>query len=77
MGAENEDLLEKQIAMVEYVQELEQQMTADIRQLEQRLLADLSATFCELQALVHVCMKWADGHDPNISVLLGVKSEPD
>ncbi|KAI0213998.1 hypothetical protein LSAT2_000910 [Lamellibrachia satsuma] len=74
LGAENEDLLEKQIAMIERAKELEQQLSGDLRQLEQRLLADLSATFSELQALVHICMERANGHDPNISILLGVKS---
>ena len=61
--------------MIERVKELEQQLSGDLRQLEQRLLAELGATFSELQALVQICMERADGHDPNISILLGVKSK--
>jgi centrosomal protein CEP85 len=74
LGAENEDLLEKQIAMIGRVKDLEQQLSGDLRQLEQRLLADLGATFSELQALVQICTERAEGHDPNISILLGVKT---
>ena len=53
--------------------ELEMHISGEAHKLEHRLVKEMSACFAELQSLVQICMQRAEGQDPNISVLLGLK----
>ena len=71
--------MEKTIALEERVSALSATEDAagkdEVRKLERRLLVELSVCFSELQSLVDICVQKADGHDPNISALLGARGE--
>ena len=38
-------------------------------------MKELAVCFAELQSLVQICVQCAEGQDPNISVLLGIRGE--
>ena len=73
LNTQHQDLLEKNFSLEEHLRELEKQLTGESRKLEQRLTKEMTVCFTELQSLVQVCVERAEGQDPNISVLLGVK----
>ena len=49
--------------------------TASVLTLQRQFMQQLGLCFSELHALVNVCFQRARGEDPDISVLLGVKSK--
>ena len=57
------------------MKELERQFTSESHKLEKRLLREMDVCFAELQSLVQICVQRAEGKDPNVSVLLGVKGQ--
>ncbi len=75
LGSQNQDLMSKNLELLERVKELEKQHSAEAVRLQQWLQRELGVCFAELDALVHVCLQRAEGQDPNISVLLGPKRE--
>ena len=71
----NQDLVETNINLQDRVKDTERHVGGDIHKVEKRLIADMSLCFSELNNLVNVCVQRAEGQDPNISALLGVKCE--
>ena len=65
--------MQKSLGLGDRIKELEQQHTKEAHKLEQRLIKEMGVCFAELQSLVNICIQRAEGQDPNISVLLGVK----
>ena len=63
------------MSLEERQHELERQLTGEAHKLERRLLKEMAVCFAELQSLVQICVQRAEGQDPNISVLLGVKGQ--
>ncbi len=67
--------MEKTLSMGDRIKDLERQHNKEAHKLEQRLMKEMGICFAELQSLVNICVQRAEGQDPNISVLLGVKGK--
>ena len=57
------------------MKENRQKSSTDQQRLEKKLIRELGTCVKELKSLVQVCVQRAEGQDPNISVLLGVRGE--
>ncbi|KAL5011065.1 hypothetical protein ScPMuIL_013370 [Solemya velum] len=74
LGSQNQDLLEQNLIMKEKIGQMEQQFSAENSKLQRHLMVELNACFLELQSLVQICIQKAEGQDPNMSALLGVRA---
>ena len=74
-GRANQDYKIQNLTLKERIAELERQGCGEIAKLERRLHKELAVCFSELYSLVQICVQRAEGQDPNISVLLGVKGQ--
>eukprot|EP00058_Branchiostoma_floridae_P013645 XP_002599133.1 hypothetical protein BRAFLDRAFT_122982 [Branchiostoma floridae] len=73
LASQNQDLLEQTLTLQEQLQELQRLNSAENTKLSQRLYRELGVCQSELQALVQVLMQRAEGKEPNMSILLGLK----
>ncbi|XP_013385155.1 centrosomal protein of 85 kDa isoform X2 [Lingula anatina] len=74
INKQNQDLMEDSMTLRDKVKEAEKLTSAETKKLEQRLLKEMQVCFSDLQSLVQICMEQAEGQDPNMSVLLGVRA---
>ncbi|KAM9243259.1 centrosomal protein of 85 kDa [Dugong dugon] len=76
LSVQNQDLIEKNLTLQEH---LRQAQTAsppspDMAQLALELHQELASCFQDLQAVCSIVTQRAQGHDPNLSLLLGIHS---
>lgn len=50
-------------------------MADENQKIQRQFTQELSMCYHELQSLVQVCVQRAEGNDPNMSLLLGVRGE--
>jgi len=65
--------MEQNLVLREQVKQFEEQTTDENQRLQRHFMQELGICFSELQALVKICMERAEGQDPNMSMLLGVR----
>lgn len=75
MGSKNQDLMEQILIIREQLKTLEEQMADENQKIQRQFTQELSMCYHELQSLVQVCVQRAEGNDPNMSLLLGVRGE--
>ena len=74
LGSEKQDLVEQTLILKEHLQHFEAQLADDSVRLQRRLMVELGLCFSNLQSLVQICMQRVNGEQPNMSILLGIKS---
>lgn len=74
MGSKNQDLMEQILIIREQLKTLEEQMADENQKIQRQFTQELSMCYHELQSLVQVCVQRAEGNDPNMSLLLGVRA---
>ncbi|OWF52460.1 centrosomal protein of 85 kDa-like [Mizuhopecten yessoensis] len=75
LQSQNQELLDQNLTMREHIKHLEQQHSDDNQRLQRQFTTELGICFSELQALVQICVQRAEGQDPNMSDLLGVRAD--
>ncbi|XP_060069670.1 centrosomal protein of 85 kDa-like [Ylistrum balloti] len=75
LQTQNQELLDQNLTMREHIKHLEQQHSEDNQRLQRQFTTELGICFSELQALVQICVQRAEGQDPNMSDLLGVRAD--
>ncbi|XP_052087368.1 centrosomal protein of 85 kDa-like isoform X1 [Mytilus californianus] len=73
LGSKNQDLMEQNLIIREQLKHLEYLSTDETQKLQRRFTQEMGLCFSELQSLVNICMQRAEGQDPNMSMLLGVR----
>ncbi|XP_033112641.1 centrosomal protein of 85 kDa-like isoform X2 [Anneissia japonica] len=76
LAAQSQEMYEHNLNLTEKCQELEKAVSQDYIEYSQQLLLEISACVTDLQCLVHILVEQAEGKEPNMSMLLGVKSLP-
>uniref|UniRef100_K1RI83 Coiled-coil domain-containing protein 21 n=1 Tax=Magallana gigas TaxID=29159 RepID=K1RI83_MAGGI len=74
MESKNQDLMEQILIIREQLKTLEEQMADENQKIQRQFTQELSMCYHELQSLVQVCVQRAEGNDPNMSLLLGVRA---
>ncbi|KAL3881151.1 hypothetical protein ACJMK2_027609 [Sinanodonta woodiana] len=74
LASKNQDLMDQNLILKEQIKHMEQQTTDDNQRLQRQLVHEMGICFLELQSLIQICMERAEGKDPNMSLLLGVRS---
>ncbi|XP_069138029.1 centrosomal protein of 85 kDa-like isoform X1 [Argopecten irradians] len=75
LQTQNQELLDQNLTMREQIKHYEQQHCEDNQRLQRQFTTELGICFSELQALVQICVQRAEGQDPNMSALLGVRAD--
>ncbi|KAM8792206.1 centrosomal protein of 85 kDa isoform 1-T2 [Rhynchonycteris naso] len=76
LSAQNQDLIEKNLTLQENLRQAQPgaPSSPDIAQLASELHQELASCLQDLQAVCSVVTQRAQGHDPNLSLLLGIHS---
>ncbi|NXN09422.1 CEP85 protein, partial [Indicator maculatus] len=79
LSVQNQDLIEKNLTLQERLRQAElssQPLPAETTSLAQELQAELGSCLQDLQAVYSIVTQRAQGKDPNLSLLLGIRSVP-
>ncbi|XP_061176521.1 centrosomal protein of 85 kDa-like [Saccostrea echinata] len=74
LSSKNQDLMEQILIIREQLKTLEEQVADENQKIQRQFTQELSMCYHELQSLVQVCVQRAEGNDPNMSLLLGVRA---
>ncbi|XP_036888630.1 centrosomal protein of 85 kDa isoform X2 [Sturnira hondurensis] len=76
LSAQNQDLIEKNLTLQEYLHQAQpgSPSSPDTAQLAFELHQELASCLQDLQAVCSIVTQRAQGHDPNLSLLLGIHS---
>lgn len=76
LSAQNQDLIEKNLTLQEHLRQAQpvSPSSLDTAQLAFELHQELASCLQELQAVCSIVTQRAQGHDPNLSLLLGIHS---
>ncbi|XP_040835553.1 centrosomal protein of 85 kDa isoform X2 [Ochotona curzoniae] len=76
LSVQNQDLIEKNLTLQEHLRQAQPGTlpSADTAQLVSELLQELTRCLQDLQAVCSIITQRAQGHDPNLSLLLGIHS---
>ncbi|XP_058409287.1 centrosomal protein of 85 kDa isoform X1 [Diceros bicornis minor] len=76
LSVQNQDLIEKNLTLQEYLRQAQpgSPSSSDTAQLAFELQQELSSCLQDLQAVCSIVTQRAQGHDPNLSLLLGIHS---
>lgn len=76
LSVQNQELMEHNLTLQERLQGEEPQSGRGLlpvgARLTQRLYGEMAACLCDLRSLCNVLTQRAQGHDPNLSMLLGI-----
>lgn len=75
LAEQNQDLLSLKMTLHEKIKKQERVISSEKFQLNQRVAKELSECTKEMQNLVQVCLQSAEGSEPNVSMLLGIRCE--
>jgi centrosomal protein CEP85 len=67
--------MEKNMILQDKAKELDRLLSSDQQKIQRKLVREMNTCISELQSLIEICMDRAQGQDPNISVLLGVRGK--
>ncbi|XP_043116641.1 centrosomal protein of 85 kDa isoform X1 [Puntigrus tetrazona] len=80
LSAQNQELMEHNLTLQERLQGEEAPSGHSLlpmgARLTQKLYGEMAACLCDLRSLCNVLTQRAQGHDPNLSMLLGIASAP-
>uniref|UniRef100_A0A671LVF4 Centrosomal protein of 85 kDa-like n=1 Tax=Sinocyclocheilus anshuiensis TaxID=1608454 RepID=A0A671LVF4_9TELE len=80
LSAQNQELMENNLTLQERLQGEEAPSGRGLlpmgARLTQKLYGEMAACLCDLRSLCNVLTQRAQGHDPNLSMLLGIASAP-
>ncbi|XP_073782636.1 centrosomal protein of 85 kDa isoform X4 [Danio rerio] len=80
LSVQNQELMEHNLTLQERLQGEEPSSGCGLlpagARLTQRLHGEMAACLCDLRSLCNVLTQRAQGHDPNLSMLLGIASPP-
>uniref|UniRef100_A0A8C1A4S1 Centrosomal protein 85 n=1 Tax=Cyprinus carpio carpio TaxID=630221 RepID=A0A8C1A4S1_CYPCA len=80
LSAQNQELMEYNLTLQERLQGEEAPSGRGLlpmgARLTQKLYGEMAACLCDLRSLCNVLTQRAQGHDPNLSMLLGIASAP-
>lgn len=68
---ENQNLTEKHLKQEQELKELRRSENMEEQYVQ--LAKELNIGLCDLQALVKICLERANGQDPNLAALLGIR----
>ncbi|XP_007933956.1 centrosomal protein of 85 kDa [Orycteropus afer afer] len=76
LSVQNQDLIEKNLTLQEHLRQVQpvSPPSPDMAQLALELYQELASCFQDLQAVCSIVTQRAQGHDPNLSLLLGIHS---
>ncbi|XP_057556972.1 centrosomal protein of 85 kDa isoform X2 [Hippopotamus amphibius kiboko] len=76
LSVQNQDLIEKNLMLQEHLRQAQSgsSSSSDTAQLAFELHQELASCFQDLQAVCSIVTQRAQGHDPNLSLLLGIHS---
>ncbi|XP_060061584.1 centrosomal protein of 85 kDa isoform X3 [Erinaceus europaeus] len=76
LSVQNQDLIEKNLTLQEHLRQIQPgpPSSPDTAQLAFELHQELASCFQDLQAVCSIVTERAQGHDPNLSLLLGIHS---
>lgn len=77
LSAQNQDLIEKNLTLQEHLRQAQpvSPSSLDTAQLAFELHQELASCLQDLQAVCSIVTQRAQGHDPNLSLLLGIHCE--
>lgn len=77
LSAQNQDLIEKNLTLQEHLHQAQPEFpsSSDTAQLASELHQELASCLQDLQAVCSIVTQRAQGHDPNLSMLLGIHCE--
>ena len=72
-AGKNQDLMDENLILKDQIKQHEAMSADENQKLQRRFVSEMSVCFSELQSLVQICVQRAEGEDPNISLLLGMR----
>lgn len=77
LSVQNQDLIEKNLTLQEHLRQAQSgsPSSSDTTQLAFELHQELASCLQDLQAVCSIVTQRAQGHDPNLSLLLGIHCE--
>lgn len=76
LSVQNQDLIEKNLTLQEHLRQAQPgSPSSDTAQLAFELHQELASCLQDLQAVCSIVTQRAQGHDPNLSLLLGIHCE--
>lgn len=77
LSVQNQDLIEKNLTLQEHLRQAQpgSPPSPDTAQLALELYQELASCLQDLQAVCSIVTQRAQGHDPNLSLLLGIHCE--
>ena len=77
LSVQNQDLIEKNLTLQEHLRQAQSgsPSSSDTAQLAFELHQELASCLQDLQAVCSIVTQRAQGHDPNLSLLLGIHCE--
>ena len=77
LSAQNQDLIEKNLTLQEHLRQAQPgfSSSSDTAQLASELHQELASCLQDLQAVCSIVTQRVQGHDPNLSLLLGIHCE--
>lgn len=77
LSVQNQDLIEKNLTLQEHLRQVQSgsPSSSDTAQLALELHQELASCLQDLQAVCSIVTQRAQGHDPNLSLLLGIHCE--
>lgn len=77
LSTQNQDLIEKNLTLQEHLRQAQPMSPSspDTAQLAFELHQELASCLQDLQAVCSIVTQRAQGHDPNLSLLLGIQCE--
>eukprot|EP00795_Rhopilema_esculentum_P017750 gene17750-9422_t len=71
----SQDLMRENISLKDLLQEFEKLTSSEVQQAHHQVHKELASCVSEIQYLIDLCSQIAEGQDPNISALLGIKGQ--
>ncbi|XP_077977570.1 centrosomal protein of 85 kDa-like [Glandiceps talaboti] len=74
LATQSQEMYEHNLNLQEKVQEYEQSLTSETMKVYNKLMKEMTACIVDLRGITQICTQRAEGKDPNISMLLGLRS---
>eukprot|EP00112_Aurelia_sp_Birch-Aquarium-sp1_P012010 Seg2521.5_Seg2521.6 transcript_id=Seg2521.5_Seg2521.6/GoldUCD/mRNA.D3Y31 product="Centrosomal protein of 85 kDa" protein_id=Seg2521.5_Seg2521.6/GoldUCD/D3Y31 len=73
ISSKNQDLMRDNLTLKEIHQEVDRLTSPEVQQAHFQVHKELSSCVVEIKRLIDICSETAEGRDPNMSALLGIK----
>eukprot|EP00794_Sanderia_malayensis_P000476 gene476-1121_t len=77
VATKNQDLMSENLALKDILSELDRLTCKEVQQVHIQVHKELNVCVAEIKYLIQLCSETAEGKDPNMSALLGIKGQQD